>query len=90
MHEYGNLTIPLDQKFIHLLICIFRGPFMHAPPKVESVQLALTTIDGASIKPGETITYEVAKFELKNEYNTKLKPKILTKKEVLPWQLELC
>ena len=50
--------------------------------KVESVQLALTIIDGASIKPGETITVEVAKFELKGEYNAKLKPKKLTKKEL--------
>jgi len=34
--------------------------------KVESVQLALPIIDGASIKPGETITFEVAKFRLKS------------------------
>ena len=41
--------------------------------KVESEQLALIIIDGASIKPGETITFEVAKFELKFEYNTIVK-----------------
>lgn len=60
----------------------FKGDGLCTYVKVESVQLALTIIDGASIKPGETITVEVAKFELKGEYNAKLKPKKLTKKEL--------
>ena len=48
---------------------------------MESVELALTIIDGASIQAGQTIKVERAKFELKGEYNAKLKPKKLTKKE---------
>ena len=41
------------------------------------MQLALTIIDGASIKDGKIIKVERAKFELKGEYNAKLKPKKL-------------
>ena len=49
--------------------------------KVESVELALTIIDGASIIPGKVITVERAKFEMKGKYDPKLKPKKLNKKE---------
>ena len=49
--------------------------------KIESVQLALTILDGSSIKPGQAIKVEKAKFELKGDYNPKLKPKKLSKKE---------
>ena len=44
--------------------------------------MALTIIDGASLKDGKIIKVERAKFELKGEYNAKLKPKKLTKKEL--------
>ena len=43
--------------------------------------LALTIIDGSCIKPGQAIKVEKAKFELKGDYNPKLKPKKLSKKE---------
>ncbi len=50
--------------------------------KVESVQLAQTIIDGASIKAGTVIKVQKAKFEMKGNYNPKLKPKKLSKKEL--------
>ena len=66
MHKYGNFQIKPLYIFTYLY---FQGRLCTSV-KVESVQLALAILDGASIKPGETITFEVDKFELKNEYNT--------------------
>merc|ERR1712083_170370 len=60
----------------------YKGDGLCTYVKVESVELALTIIDGASIQAGQTIKVERAKFELKGEYNAKLKPKKLTKKEL--------
>ena len=48
--------------------------------KHESVELALTILDGSDFE-GNTIKVERAKFELKGEYDPKLKPKKLTKKQ---------
>lgn len=59
----------------------FKGDGLCTYVKVESVQLALTIIDGSCIKPGQAIKVEKAKFELKGDYNPKLKPKKLSKKE---------
>ena len=51
--------------------------------QIESVELALTIIDGSEIKPGQKIVVERAKFEMKGEtYNPKLKPKKIGKKEL--------
>ena len=41
----------------------------------------MTILDGSCIKPGQAIKVEKAKFELKGNYNPKLKPKKLSKKE---------
>jgi len=49
--------------------------------KPESVQLALTILDGSEVD-GNKITVERAKFEMKGEYDPKLKPKKLTKKQI--------
>jgi len=49
--------------------------------KPESVQLALTILDGSEVE-GNKITVERAKFEMKGEYDPKLKPKKLTKKQI--------
>jgi len=49
--------------------------------KPESVQLALTILDGSEVE-GKVITVERAKFEMKGEYDPKLKPKKLTKKQI--------
>lgn len=59
----------------------FKGDGLCTYLKVESVQLALTILDGSCIKPGQAIKVEKAKFELKGSYNPKLKPKKLSKKE---------
>ena len=49
--------------------------------KHESVDLALTILDGSELQ-GNTISVERAKFELKGEYDPKLKPKKLSKKQL--------
>merc|ERR1719445_1768844 len=49
--------------------------------KHESVELALTILDGSDFK-GNTVSVQIAKFELKGEYDPKLKPKKLTKKQI--------
>ena len=49
--------------------------------KHESVELALTILDGSDLD-GNTVKVERAKFELKGEYDPKLKPKKLTKKQL--------
>ena len=49
--------------------------------KHESVELALTILDGSDFE-GNTIKVERAKFELKGEYDPKLKPKKLSKKQL--------
>ena len=49
--------------------------------KHESVDLALTILDGSELQ-GNTISVERAKFELKGEYDPKLKPKKLAKKNI--------
>jgi len=49
--------------------------------KPESVQLALTILDGSEFK-GKKISVEVAKFSMKGDtYDPKMKPKKLSKKE---------
>merc|ERR1740131_709819 len=48
--------------------------------KPESVELALTILDG-SVVDGKVISVQRAKFELKGEYDPKLKPKKLSKKQ---------
>jgi len=60
----------------------FKGDGLCTYMKVESVQLALTIIDGGNLDNSKTpLTVERAKFEMKGNYNPKLKPKKLTKKE---------
>ena len=49
--------------------------------KHESVDLALTILDGSELQ-GNTISVERAKFELKGEYDPKLKHKKLSKKQL--------
>jgi len=49
--------------------------------KPESVQLALTILD-ESLVDGKVISVTRAKFEMKGEYDPKLKPKKLTKKQL--------
>jgi len=49
--------------------------------KTESVQLALTILDGSDVE-GNVISVERAKFEMKGEYDPSLKPKKLTKKQI--------
>jgi len=49
--------------------------------KPESVQLALTILDGSEVD-GKTISVQRAKFEMKGEYDPTLKPKKLTKKQL--------
>lgn len=49
--------------------------------KPESVQLALTILDGSELE-GKIVSVTRAKFELKGEYDPKLKPKKLTKKQL--------
>ena len=49
--------------------------------KHESVDLALTILDGSELQ-GNTISVGRAKFELKGEYDPKLKPKKLSKKQL--------
>ena len=49
--------------------------------KHESVELALTILDGSDFK-GKVISVERAKFELKGEYDPKLNPKKLSKKQL--------
>ena len=48
--------------------------------KPESVQLALTILDG-SVLEGKTVAVTRAKFEMKGDYDPSLKPKKLTKKQ---------
>ena len=48
--------------------------------KPESVQLALTILDG-SVHDGKTVSVTRAKFEMKGDYDPSLKPKKLTKKQ---------
>ena len=48
--------------------------------KPESVQLALTILDG-SVLEGKTVSVTRAKFEMKGNYDPTLKPKKLTKKQ---------
>ncbi|XP_030750103.1 HIV Tat-specific factor 1-like [Sitophilus oryzae] len=50
--------------------------------KIESVDLALSVLDGYNYK-GRKIKVERAKFQLKGEYDPKLKPKMKKKKEKL-------
>lgn len=60
----------------------FKGDGLCTYMKVESVQLALTIIDGGTLDNSTTpLKVERAKFEMKGHYNPKLKPKKLTKKE---------
>lgn len=49
--------------------------------KPESVQLALTILDGSELE-GKIVSVTRAKFEMKGEYDPKLKPKKLTKKQM--------
>eukprot|EP00092_Neocalanus_flemingeri_P018482 GFUD01020002.1.p1 GENE.GFUD01020002.1~~GFUD01020002.1.p1 ORF type:complete len:583 (-),score=207.57 GFUD01020002.1:2-1750(-) len=49
--------------------------------KPESVQLALTILDGSELE-GQEISVQRAKFEMKGDYDPKLKPKKLTKKQI--------
>ncbi|XP_050302213.1 HIV Tat-specific factor 1 homolog [Anthonomus grandis grandis] len=50
--------------------------------KVESVELALKLLDGYEFK-GKIINVERARFEMKGEYDPKLKPKMRKKKDKL-------
>ena len=58
-----------------------KGDGLSSYIKHESVELALTILDGSDFK-GNTVSVQVAKFELKGEYDPKLKPKKLTKKQI--------
>merc|ERR1712218_598104 len=49
--------------------------------KPESVELALTILDGSDFE-GKKISVQRAKFEMKGEYDPKLKPKKLSKKQI--------
>jgi len=49
--------------------------------KPESVTLALTILDGSEME-GKVISVQRAKFEMKGEYDPKLKPKKLSKKQL--------
>merc|ERR1719445_545374 len=49
--------------------------------KPESVELALTILDGSDFK-GKRISVQRAKFEMKGDYDPKLKPKKLSKKQL--------
>ena len=61
----------------------FKGDGLCTYMKIESVELALTIIDGGTLDNFGTTPLKVerAKFEMKGNYNPKLKPKKLTKKE---------
>ena len=60
----------------------FKGDGLCTYMKVESVQLAMTIIDGGTLDHFNTpLKVEKAKFEMKGNYNPKLKPKKLSKKE---------
>ncbi|XP_066256371.1 17S U2 SnRNP complex component HTATSF1 [Euwallacea similis] len=48
--------------------------------RIESVELALNLLDGCNLR-GQKIKVERAKFELKGEFNPKLKPKMKKRKE---------
>lgn len=50
--------------------------------KIESVELALSILDGKDFK-GKKLKVEKAKFQMKGEYNPKLKPKPKKKKDKL-------
>ena len=52
MHKYGNFQV----KHLYIYLFVFSGDCLFTSVKVKSLQLALTIIDGAPIKPGETIT----------------------------------
>jgi len=60
---------------------ILKGDGLCSYIKTESVQLALTILDGSEVD-GKIISVERAKFEMKGEYNPDLKPKKLTKKQI--------
>ena len=49
--------------------------------KPESVELALTILDGSDFE-GKRISVQRAKFEMKGDYDPKLKPKKLSKKQI--------
>ena len=49
--------------------------------KPESVDLALTILDGSELE-GKRISVQRAKFEMKGDYDPKLKPKKLSKKQI--------
>merc|ERR1712218_744095 len=49
--------------------------------KPESVELALTILDGSDFE-GKKISVQRAKFEMKGDYDPKLKPKKLSKKQI--------
>lgn len=49
--------------------------------KPESVELALTILDGSDFQ-GKKISVQRAKFEMKGDYDPKLKPKKLSKKQI--------
>ena len=60
----------------------FKGDGLCTYMRVESVQLALSVIDGGTLDHHKTpLKVEKAKFEMKGNYNPKLKPKKLNKKE---------
>ena len=54
MHKYCNLLT----KNLYIYLFVFSGDCLCTYVKVESVQLASITIDGASIKAGEIITQQ--------------------------------
>jgi len=58
----------------------FKGDATCIYIKVESVQLALQMLDDYQVEPGHRIKAERAKYQLKGEYNAKLKPKKRKKK----------
>lgn len=59
----------------------YKGDGLCSYIKPESVQLALTILDGSELE-GKTVSVTRAKFEMKGEYDPKLKPKKLTKKQM--------
>ncbi|CAH0546379.1 unnamed protein product [Brassicogethes aeneus] len=61
---------------------ILKGDALCTYIKVESVDLALKLIDGSDFK-GHKISVEKAKFQMKGEYDPKMKPKMKKRKDKL-------
>lgn len=78
-HQTGNFKIKLYRDAHSNTL---KGDALCTYIKVESVELALNLLDGSDFK-GHKVKLERAKFQLKGEFDPKLKPKMKKKRDKL-------